>query len=264
MREYLNLNDMIANINKRAKILPKMQVIEQKYLITKKNSILKFNNTLKPYSSIVYDQGSIGSCTANAFCSSFNIDNFIKKKYNNFLPSRLYLYYKERLIIGTEDIDSGANVIDGSTYVKKNGICSEPLWPYIEKKFAIEPPTECDINAINYKIKNYVIIPRDKNLITNIKRCINNKLSVLIAVAIYDSFVSFDTSRTGLIQIPNFKKERLIGGHQMCIIGYDDIRQLFIVQNSWGTKWGDKGFCYVPYKYLTNPNLGFEFCYIML
>jgi C1A family cysteine protease len=50
----------------------------------------------------------------------------------------------------------------------------------------------------------------------------------------------------------------------MCIIGYDDNRQLFIFQNSWGTKWGDKGFCYIPYKYSTNSNLGFEFCYIIV
>jgi hypothetical protein len=113
-----------------------MQYVKTNYFITNKNSILKFSNTLKPYIKNIYDQGLIGSCRANAFCSSFNIENLIKKNIN-FEPSRLYLYYKERLIIGTEDIDSGANVIDGATHVKNFGICSEQLWPYIEKNIIL-------------------------------------------------------------------------------------------------------------------------------
>ena len=84
-------------------------------------------------------------------------------------------------------------------------------------------------------------------LINNIKSCIRNQKPVLIAIALYDSFVSKETGKTGKILMPNMTTEKSVGGHELCLIGYDDTKQQFIVRNSWGTQWGDKGFCYIPY-----------------
>lgn len=50
----------------------------------------------------------------------------------------------------------------------------------------------------------------------------------------------------------------------MNIIGYDDSNQYFICANSWGTSWGANGYCYIPYEFLLNPNLGFDFCVLSL
>jgi len=54
-------------------------------------------------------------------------------------------------------------------------------------------------------------------------------------------------------------KERSLGGHAVIVMGYDDDTECFIVKNSWGTKWGDKGYFYMPYDYLLNRNLSDDF-----
>lgn len=257
-RVYLNLNDLKNRINRRANVLPRMP-----FKMAALNNTLK-TCSLKQYANTVYDQGFISSCTSNAFCSAFNIQNAIKKKYLGFMPSRLFLYYKEREMEYSIYDDSGANVINGEIYVKKYGICSEKSWPYNVFKWSIRPPSNCDVEAKRYKIQDYTIISIDSLLINNIKSCIKNQKPVLIALALYDSFVSKETGKTGIIPMPNMTTEKCVGGHELCLIGYDDTKQQFIVQNSWGTKWGDKGFCYIPYDYLTNPKLNFECTYFTL
>ncbi|MGD0362535.1 MAG: C1 family peptidase, partial [Bryobacteraceae bacterium] len=42
-------------------------------------------------------------------------------------------------------------------------------------------------------------------------------------------------------------------------VGYDDATQQFIVRNSWGDAWGLKGYCMMPYGYLTDANLADDF-----
>ena len=55
------------------------------------------------------------------------------------------------------------------------------------------------------------------------------------------------------------EKEQVKGGHAVCIVGYDESKQTFKVRNSWGEKWGDDGYCYFPFEYITNPNLASDF-----
>jgi len=220
--------------------------------------------SLNKYRKFIYDQGYLGSCTANAFCAAYRIMNTIQKKNSTFQPSRLFFYYQERVIEGNVNIDAGANVIDGEEYVKTNGICSETSWPYITSKFNIKPPQTCYIEASKYKISKYSIINNDSNLITNIKKAIFNKQPVLIGIAVYSSFETYTVSITGLVPIPDTLTEQLLGGHEMCLIGYDEAKQLFTVMNSWGSNWGDSGLCYIPYNYLSNPSLGLDFTVIYL
>jgi len=233
---------------------------KKKEVIVKPVNVVPSVLSLDSYrSGFIYDQGPLGSCTANAFCLAKKMQNKIANKNVNFLPSRLFFYYQERVIIDTVNEDSGANVIDGLMYTQSNGICSEALWPYVISKFTVKPPPECDVEALKYKISNYSVIPIDKNLLTNIKNAIISKKPVLIAVAVYSSFETITVAKTGMVPVPNVGRERLLGGHEMCLIGYDDTKKLFTVANSWGSGWGVRGLCYIPYTYLSNPNLAFEF-----
>jgi len=52
--------------------------------------------------------------------------------------------------------------------------------------------------------------------------------------------------------LPRRKK---IGGHAVLAVGYNEAKQTFLVRNSWGTVWGQKGYFTIPYAYLTNQNL---------
>lgn len=222
--------------------------------------------SLEPYRNFTYDQGELGSCTANAFCGAYRIMCAINKVNQSFEPSRLFFYYQERLIEGTPEEDSGADVIDGESYVMTNGICSERLCPYNVSLFTKEPSKEAYAEAMSYKISTYAVLDNGplSNILNEIKMAINNEQPVLIAIAIYSSFESLSVANTGHVPIPDTNNEECLGGHEMCLIGYNDESQCFTVMNSWGDKWGNGGLCYIPYGYLGNRDLGQEFTIFQL
>src|SRR3954470_8877099 len=78
----------------------------------------------------VYDQGEIGSCTANAIAAAVEFDQMKQRMRGVFMPSRLFIYYNERVIEQTVEEDSGAMIRDGIKSVAKQGACKEKLWPY--------------------------------------------------------------------------------------------------------------------------------------
>ena len=54
-------------------------------------------------------------------------------------PSRLFIYYNERVIEGTVESDAGAQIRDGIKTVAATGVCDETLWPYDIAKFNVKP-----------------------------------------------------------------------------------------------------------------------------
>ena len=95
----------------------------------------------------VYDQGMLGSCTANAIGGAIEFDR-PKQKLPDFVPSRLFIYYNERRIEGTVGIDSGAQLRDGIKSVASDGVCPEPEWPYVITKFTQRPPAKAYKDAM--------------------------------------------------------------------------------------------------------------------
>ncbi len=77
-----------------------------------------------------YDQGELGSCTANAIAGAIQFGRRKHKQKPDFIPSRLFIYYNERAMEGTVSVDSGAQIRDGIKSVVKQGACSEKTWPY--------------------------------------------------------------------------------------------------------------------------------------
>ena len=195
---------------------------------------------------VLYDQGKIGSCTANALCSIFEYD-----ATNGFKGSRLFLYYNERIFINETEKDEGAFIEDGIRALKIYGLCSEKDWEYKIENVFIKPPEEVYIKAKN----NFLIeaININNNLKT-IKEWLNKNEPITVGIAIYSNFMSFTATKTGIITKPS-KSDTFIGGHAVVICGYDDFKQLFILRNSWGDYWGDNGYFYLPYDYITNTNL---------
>ena len=199
----------------------------------------------------IYDQGELGSCTANALAQAIRI---LKP---DFEPSRLFIYYNELIIESdnSDDIeDNGANVFDGCTYISKHGVCEENLWPYDITKFNIKPPIIAYNEAEHNKIISFNIISRNNNYIDSLKKTLVNGSPILLAILIFESFESYEVSQTGNIPIPN-ENEKCLGGHEVLIIGYDDDKKVFNLVNSWSDNWGDKGFFILPYSYIENSNL---------
>lgn len=213
----------------------------------------------------IYNQGDIGSCTSNAFCSAYRYLHEDK----SFYPSRLYVYWKERFLENAERgsiTDTGAIVDDACEWVNKHGVCSEDLWPYDISKVNVPPPKICDEEAMKHKIGSFYNISLNYKLKNTINYCLLNGLPVMMAFGIYESFYNIESDGICPIPKPYYWYERsddpndaFMGGHEVTIIGFDNKKRLYEVANSWGKDFGDKGFFYIPYEYLDNSKLVYDF-----
>lgn len=194
----------------------------------------------------IYDQGNLGSCTANAIAAALDYER--KKQGEQFInPSRLFIYYNERSMEGTIKSDSGASIRDGIKSVKNQGDCPEVEWPYIITKFKSKPKATCYKDALKYKVIKYISVPEGLN---QIKAAL--VLSpIVFGFTVYQSFENIGSD--GIMTIPK-RNEQVEGGHAVVAVGYDDDKQIIIVRNSWGDIWGDKGYFYMPYKFITSKN----------
>src|SRR5947209_847409 len=116
---------------------------------------------LRPHCPPVYDQGQLGSCTANAIAGAIQFDQIIERLPQVFLPSRLFIYYNERAIEGTVNSDSGAMIRDGMKSVNKLGVCAEVEWPYDIDEFRKRPTKKCYADAATHQALRYRRVPQD-------------------------------------------------------------------------------------------------------
>jgi C1A family cysteine protease len=198
----------------------------------------------------VYDQGQLGSCTANAIAGAIEFEQ--KKK---FVPSRLFIYYNERAMEGTIDSDSGAQIRDGIKSVATEGAPPERLWPYQISQFRQKPSAAAYTAA---KADLVVLYQRLIQDLTTMRGCLASKNPFVFGFTCYESFESQKVARTGILPMPE-SNEKVVGGHAVMAVGYDDATRMFLVRNSWGTGWGLKGYYKMPYAYLTNPKLASDF-----
>lgn len=208
---------------------------------------------LRSYCSPIENQGKLGSCTACALVGNLE---FLKKKNLKKLInfSKLFLYYNERVIRHMEKIDSGASLRDGIKTLVKTGDCQESFWPYEIKKFTVKPSPEAYKNALDYQITNYYRI----HSLDEMKHTLSAGYPFVFGFAVYESFESKEVKKTGIMPLPEIS-ERMVGGHAVCAVGYDDKKQYFIIRNSWGSVWGDHGYFFMPYSYITNKSLAADF-----
>ena len=197
----------------------------------------------------VYDQGELGSCTANALCGVFEFETNDENIDLNFKPSRLFVYYNERKIEKTIKEDSGALLSDGIKSMKKYGVCAEDDHPYIIEKFTQKPTNVAYKNAKNHQIISASNILQD---VASMKLSLINNNPFVVGIAVYESFESPEVAKTGIVPMPK-SSEKCLGGHAVCVCGYTKTH--WIVRNSWGPNWGDKGYFYIPYLYLLDSNL---------
>lgn len=210
-----------------------------------------------------YDQGSIGSCTANALCMAFKLQN---KSSIVFEPSRLFLYYDSRQRGGILP-EEGAFLDDVYNSLKIVGVCSEQKHPYIINNKNIKPSLDAYNNAKYNKIDTWASVTPNPDLSTSIKQVLMVNKIVTIGILVYESFEFSSVSNNGIIQLPNINNENLLGGHAINVIGYDDTKSAFLIINSWGINWGiahpsnssgTRGFAFIPYDYINNSNLCIE------
>jgi len=202
----------------------------------------------------VYDQGELGSCTANAIAGAIQFDE-LKQGLASETPSRLFIYYNERKLEGTTGSDSGAAIRDGIKTIAKQGYCNETSWPYNIEKFSQKPPSECYTAAKQHVAVEYTRV--DQKL-TDLQAVLASGYPIVFGISVYSSFEGDTVKDTGLVPMPD-KKEDLLGGHAILLVGYDNDKKLFTFRNSWGTTWGKEGYGFLPYDYVLDSNLAEDF-----
>ena len=136
----------------------------------------------------------------------------------------------------------------------------ESLWPYIQSTWASRPTTTAYADALKRKVTGY------KKCIdfTAVKTALSLGTPVIVGFDVYSSFEQGtwqQANGSGLMPYPNVLRETLLGGHAVCLVGYDDNLSggRFIVRNSWGTSWADRGYFYMPYQVIQNASMSNDF-----
>ncbi len=208
---------------------------------------------LRHLCSAVENQGDLGSCTGNSLAGAVE---FLEKK--NRLPlvnvSRLFIYYNERVIEHSVREDAGAMLRDGIKTLVKQGVCSEKKWPYVISKFAVRPSPACYKEGANHQVTAYARL----QTVDEMRACLAEGYPFVFGFTVYESFESDQIARTGVVPMPR-PTERVLGGHAVLAVGYDDAQKRFLVRNSWGSGWGLKGYFTIPYEYLGNRGLSDDF-----
>jgi C1A family cysteine protease len=214
--------------------------------------------TLREWFSPIEDQGSLGSCTANAGVGL--VEYFEKRAFQKHIEaSRLFLYKATRNLMH-ETGDNGAFLRSTMGALVLFGVPPEEYWPYKIADFDKEPTAFCYAFAQNYQsITYYRLDPpgiSKTDLLNQIKTNLSGGLPSMFGFTVYSSIDQSAT--TGKIPYPS-SGDKIVGGHAIVAVGYDDKMVIqnarpgaFLIRNSWGTGWGDKGYGWLPYDYVLN------------
>jgi C1A family cysteine protease len=212
---------------------------------------------LRPEMPPVYDQGQLGSCTANAIAGSLEYQEWAQNERTS-TPSRLFIYYNEREMEGTVDEDAGAVIRDGIKSVATQGAPNETDWPYVISRFKEKPPVTAYADALQHEAVKYA---RPSITSYYLRSALANKHPIVFGFTVYESFETAKVAETGWVPYPNVEKEQILGGHAVLAVGYliHNNHLYFVVRNSWGADWGDKGYCYMPASMLLDGDISNDF-----
>jgi C1A family cysteine protease len=204
----------------------------------------------------VGDQGTLGSCSANAGCEALE---FLEKQgIADKLFSRLFLYFYARKEEGTPPAeDSGAQIRSVMKVLAETGVAYEVTWPYAdaEARFSVEPTTAAQTEAGQHKVLYYY---RCSNLAA-VKASLADGYPVAFGFSMPDNMMSDQCGKDGLVHYPE-PNEGYQGCHSVLAVGYDDAQAIgkeqgaVLAQNSWGTNWGLQGYFWLPYSFFTNAD----------
>lgn len=202
-----------------------------------------------------YNQLNLGSCTAQAIAGVIEYRETVQRIPNPQTPSRLFIYYNERILEDSVNQDSGATLRNGIKSLVRWGYCEEEYWKYDPARYRKRPPKEAYKDAVKSRIKQY---ERISHSVTDMKHCLAAGNPFVFGFAVFESFDDEETVKTGKMKMP-LKNERMCGAHAVTAVGFNNTQQVFIVRNSWGADWGDKGYFYMPYEFISNPDLADDF-----
>ncbi|MBW4499582.1 MAG: hypothetical protein KME57_08435 [Scytonema hyalinum WJT4-NPBG1] len=208
------------------------------------------------------DQGSLNSCTAHAGIAL--IEYAQKKSFGTYIDGSSRFLYKVTRNLMQREGDSGASVRDMMKAMVAFGVCPEQYWRYDEDKFDEEPTPFCYSFAENYKTLkyfrlDYASISRH-TLLAQVKVLLASEIPCIFGFTLYNSVYDEVNVQRGHIPLPH-ERDKVIGGHTVVAVGYHDRKVIengdanpsegaLLIRNSWGTRWGQGGYGWLPYDYI--------------
>lgn len=206
---------------------------------------------LREFMTRVEDQAETNSCTANAIAGAY--EYLLKRHAGEELDiSRLFVYYNARELDGIRG-DQGSSISSAIESLQEYGACAEELWPYARKRVNKQPDDRAYQDALQLVLDDAAQLQAE---LFAMKHCLAEGYPFVFGLTLFESFDR--ATRQGRVPMPD-RRDRgrgEHGSHAMLAVGYSDKAESFVVRNSWGERWGDGGYCYIPYKYLANP----KFC----
>jgi C1A family cysteine protease len=208
------------------------------------------------YMPDVYDQGDVGSCTGNAVGGAVQ---YIRREQGldpDFVPSRLFLYWNGRAYEGDTGYDAGAQIRDVIKGIVNLGAPPEEDWPYDTSMVTVRPADVAwTAGKLDVEVRGQRLVQAELNM----KHCLAVvKKPFVFGFTVYESFESNEVANTGIVPMPQ-PGESILGGHAVMCVGFSEGPQRFLVRNSWGASWGQHGYCWMPYTYLTSRSLASDF-----
>jgi len=228
---------------------PEKQNSKDKKYSASRDRQLPPNVDLRSYMTPVENQGNSNSCTANAMAGAYEyLTNRILGQSADV--SRLFIYYNARELDGDCSQDQGTYLKSCVKVLRKQGACSENTWSFNLDQILEQPPKQAYAEAANFRVEDAARVEIDLH---TMQSCLAEGYPFAFGLQLFSSFQQ--AGSTGLVPMPDPDNEKHDGGHAMLCVGYSDVDQVFIVRNSWGTDWGEQGYCYIPYDYMTKPDL---------
>ncbi len=210
---------------------------------------------LRRHMTDVENQGATSSCVANAVAGAYE---YLLKRHladDAYDVSRLFLYYNAREMEAKDEmVDDGTFIANAVKSLKEYGLCSEDTWPFEEASVNEAPSDEAYEEGAKFLVEEYAVVPTELHAW---KHCLAEGYPIVFGLTLFNSFDKH--RKPGLVPLPTTKETSREdhSGHAMLCVGYSDKDQVFIVRNSWGDEWGDDGYCYIPYRYIMNPDFNF-------
>jgi C1A family cysteine protease len=201
----------------------------------------------------MWDQGDVGSCVGHGIAAAHFFAQKLSGAKHQMTPSRLFIYYNGRMLDGTVKEDAGTFIRSAMKAIANQGVSDELLWKYVERLWAKKPVLLAYENAKIHQAIAYRRVDNTNEL--TLKSALAQGLPVVFGATLYEDFYDLvDNS----VPLPDATR-RAIGGHCMLLVGYSDARGAFLVRNSWGRGWGDDGYHWMPYAYITSRSLCDDF-----
>ncbi len=265
--KYNDINNIDNKDNKEKKFNLGLDIddIDNDEINTNITELIKYDlyEKYKDYFPEIVDQCNIESCVPTCISTIYYYLTMKQANYSNFRISRLYLYYQVRKLYNDINNDNGSTIFDCINILHTDGVIPEFFYPYNHSNLYKNPENFLEKYAKCCKCLGFESVKRYQ---------VKNKLlmdyPIICGIKIFKNINNDEIKKTGIISInennnknnnEDNNEDNLLGGHCIILVGFDDNTRYFKFINSWGNKWGDNGFGYLPYEYITNKYLSDEF-----